>query len=154
MGRYASQTTVRVSKSQNEIEDTLRRYGATGFASGWSEKSAMIAFQMDGRQVKFFLLLPNPSDDEFTKTPARGSRRDPQDAHRVWEQACRQRWRALALVIKAKLEAVAAGITVFEDEFMSHIVLPDGKTVGQHVRPMIDTAYATGKVQPLLPHYT
>ena len=28
-----------------------------------------------------------------------------------WEQACRQKWRALALVIKAKLEAVAAGAT-------------------------------------------
>ena len=33
---------------------------------------------------------------------------------------------------------------------MAHIVLPDGKTVGQLMRPQIITAYDTGKMPPLL----
>jgi hypothetical protein len=66
-------------------------------------------------------------------------------------QACRQRWRALALVIKAKLEAVESGITTFEDEFLAHIVMPDGKRVADHVKPTIARVYDGGQMLPLLP---
>lgn len=69
----------------------------------------------------------------------------------AWEQGCRQRWRALALVIKAKLEAVESGITTFEEEFLAHIVMPDGMTVGNHVRPTIQAWYSGGQMRPLLP---
>jgi hypothetical protein len=55
------------------------------------------------------------------------------------------------LVIKAKLEAVESGIACFEEEFMAHIVLPDGRTVGEHVIPGIAQAYETGNVPALLP---
>ena len=153
MRRFAEGTTVSTEKSKAEIEGTLRRYGATGFISGWEENRAFLAFKIAERQVKFILTLPDPADRKFTHTPGRGNRRTIEDAHREWEAGCRQSWRSLALVIKAKLEAVSAGITIFEDEFMAHIVLPDGKTVGYHARPMIESAYATGKMQPLLPHY-
>ena len=33
------------------------------------------------------------------------------------------------LVIKAKLEAVEAGVTTFEQEFLANMVLPDKTTV-------------------------
>ena len=68
-----------------------------------------------------------------------------------WEQACRQRWRALALVIKAKLEAVESGITTFEDEFLAHIVMPDGQTVATHIKPRIAEAYEGGRMLALMP---
>ena len=45
--RYASDTEVSVEKSRSEIEGTLRRYGATGFLSGWEGSQAMIAFKVD-----------------------------------------------------------------------------------------------------------
>jgi hypothetical protein len=153
MRRYAAETAVPSERSKAEIETILRRYGATGFLSGYDETRAFIAFKMVNRQVKFFMELPSPADKRFTHTEHRGWRRTPEQAHEAWEQACRQQWRALALVIKAKLEAVAAGITVFENEFLAHIVMPDGKTVAEHVRPAIGEAYATGKMPPLLPHY-
>jgi excisionase family DNA binding protein len=51
---------------------------------------------------------------EYTKS-GRG-RRAPSVALRHWEQACKARWRALLLVIRAKLEAVACGISTVEDE--------------------------------------
>jgi len=54
-------------------------------------------------------------------------------------------------VIKAKLEAVEAGIAVFEDEFMANIVLPNGSTVSQFMLPQIAQAYESGNMPNMLP---
>lgn len=62
-----------------------------------------------------------------------------------------QKWWALYLVIKAKLEAVESGISCFEDEFMANIVLPDGSLVGDFMRPQIAAAYDMGTMPALLP---
>ena len=51
-----------------------------------------------------------------------------------------------ALVIKAKLEVVQSGITTLESEFMAHIVMPDGRTVAEHVTPVIRESYDRGRV--------
>ena len=58
--------------------------------------------------------------------------------------------RVLALVVKAKLEAVECGIATFEEEFYAHIVMPGGKTLYQLTRDNVELAYKTGKVPPLL----
>jgi hypothetical protein len=58
----------------------------------------------------------------------------------------RARWRALLLVIKAKLESVESGIATFEEEFMAQIVLPDDQTVGQWVLPEVARIYETGRM--------
>ena len=149
---YAENTSVPVEKSKAEIERILQRYGADQFISGWDARRAYVAFRMQGRQIKFVIELPDKSDREFTHTPGKGIKRMESKAYAAWEQACRQRWRALALVIKAKLEAVETGITVFEDEFMAHIVLPDGQTVGEYMRPQIAVAYEKGSMPKLLPY--
>lgn len=153
MARFAESTSVSSEKSRTEIERTLTRYGADGFMYGWADDNAVIAFRMNNRHIKFMLPMPNQHSKEFTHTPARGTARSTDEAMRAYDQAVRQRWRALALVIKAKLEAVESGITIFDDEFMAHIVLPDGKTIGQFMRPQIESAYADGKMPPLLSHY-
>lgn len=152
MSRFAENTSVSVANSKAEIERILERYGAEQFASGWSAEKAMIAFTMEGRQVRFILQMPDRTEKRFTHH-SKGAR-TPEAALKEWEQACRQRWRALALVIKAKLEAIESQISVFEDEFMAHIVMPDGQTISQHVRPMIASAYDTGHMPPLLPDYS
>lgn len=155
--RYAADTSVSTEKSLSEIMRTVERYGATGFMTGWEEEGdtrrAMVQFKASERYVRFLLPLPSPSEPEFQRTPKRRQRRSPEQAHAAWEQACRQRWRALALCIKAKLEAVEAGITTFEEEFLSHIVLPDGSTVGSRVIPSVEHAYLTGTLRPLLPEW-
>lgn len=142
MTRYASDTAVSVEKSRMEVERTLTRYGADSFGYFTQAEKAVIAFQISGRQVRFILTLPDKGLKEFTHS-SRGERA-PDVALAAWEQACRQRWRALALVIKAKLEAVSAGITTVEDEFLAHTVLPDGSTVGQWARPQLALAYERG----------
>lgn len=151
MSRYAEDTQVSAERSRGEIESTLQRYGASAFMYGWDQDQAVIQFKAHERQVRFVLPLPDRSDREFTHTPSRGTARTAEQALAEWEKACRQRWRALALVVKAKLEAVATGITEFEDEFLAHVVLPDGTTAGQWLRPQIATAYETGVMPELLP---
>ena len=156
MARYAANTEVTASASKAEIERIVERYGATGFMSGWTANHAVIAFAMNDRQVRFILPLPDKQADEFTSY-MRGSvqyQREEAAAAKLWEQACRQRWRALALVIKAKLEAVESNISTFEDEFMASIVMPNGRTVSEEVRPRIAQAYASGEMPALLPDYS
>lgn len=150
MPRYAENTSVSSDKSRNEIEATLRRYGADQFMYGWEIDQAVVAFRAHGRNVRFRLPMPNPKAREFTLTPT-GRQRSAAQADAEFEQAVRQRWRALALVIKAKLEAVEAGITVFEDEFLAHIMLPDGSTVGEWARPQLAIAYEGNTMPALMP---
>ena len=151
MSRYAEKTSVTSEKSRAEIERTLARYGADGFMYGWADGHAVVAFRMSNRHVKFLLPMPDRDNPEFTQTPTGRRRNSAAQREAAYEQAVRQRWRALALVIKAKLEAVESGITVFDDEFMAHIVLPDGQTIGKWMRPQIQAAYESGDMPPLLP---
>jgi hypothetical protein len=157
VSRYAAKTQVPVERSRAEIERTLARYGAEQFVYGWDRAGAVIGFVVtteagQRRQVRFQLPLPDRNDPEFT-TYKRGYSdhlREPSAAEKLWEQACRQRWRALNLVVKAKLEAVEAGIATFEDEFLAYTMLPGGETVGQWLAPRLDEVYLGGKLPRLL----
>jgi hypothetical protein len=149
MSRYAENTTVSSEASRGEIERTLQRYGADQFMYGWDQDQAVIGFRCEGRQVRFVLRMPARDDRTFTHH-SRGAR-TPDAALKLWEQACRQRWRALSLVVKAKLEAVDAGISAFETEFLGHIVLPNGQTAGEWMAPQVEAAYATGAMPSDLP---
>jgi hypothetical protein len=149
--KYAEQTQVPVDRSKAEIERLIQRYGATEFATGWKQERAVIQFKMRDRYVRFILPLPNRQ--EFSKTPSGRRTRSESDTLKAWEQGCRQRWRALALTIKAKLESVESGIEEFESAFMAQMVMPDGKTISEHVLPVIDAAYKSGKMPELLLTY-
>lgn len=142
MARYAESTTVSVEKSRAEIEATLNRYGADAFAYMTDGPLVKIAFRMKGRQFRFILSLPSKAEKRFTEH-SRGAR-TPDAALAMWEQSCRQKWRALNLVIKAKLEAVEAGISTLDDEFLSHLILPNGQTMGEWAKPEIQRAYEIG----------
>jgi len=133
--RYAQTTSVPVERSKQEIERVLTRYGADQFISGWEHGRAMLGFRVHDRMVRFELPLPSAEDYK-------------QQARR--EQENRQRWRALLLVIKAKLEAVESQIATFESEFLAHIVLPNNRTVGQEFIPQLSQIYKTGKMPKLL----
>lgn len=151
MTRFAENTSVSVEKSRAEIEGLIVRYGATSTAFMNAPGRAMIIFECNQRRLMFELPLPDRNDAQFKRTPSRGYARTTDEQIAAWEQACRQRWRSLALVIKAKLEAVRSGVSAFEDEFLAHILMPDGKTVSSHIIPKIAAAYETNSMQPLLP---
>jgi hypothetical protein len=129
---YADRTTVPVEKTKTEIETTLARYGATRFAYFVGPDDAVIIFEAHDRRLRFNLPL-----EEGTNAKA--------------ERLRRQRWRALLLCIKAKLESVASNIETFEEAFLAHVVMPDNRTVYEHTAPRIAQVAKGGELQPLLP---
>ena len=150
---YAASTSVSVEKSKAEIETLLTRYGASHFMSGWSPEGSVIAFEVQARRVKFSLPLPQKDAKRFTTKRHSSGREFPRaqaEAFKLWEQECRARWRALALVIKAKLEAVESGIDTFESEFLAHVMLPNGDTVGEWAAPQLARAYQSAEMPPLM----
>ena len=134
--RYAEDTKVPVEQSRAEIERTLERYGATAFAYAAEPTQATILFEADKRRIRFCVPLPD--------------RLDLKD-QRLNEKERRRIFRALLLCLKARLEGVQSGIESFEEAFLAHVVMPDGKTVMEHTAPAITAAYKSGKMQSLLP---
>ena len=147
MSLYAQDTRVSVEQSRDEIEQLLKRYGADAFGYMTEAKGAAIQFKAGGRFLRF--MLPMPTPDEVAKGPT-GRRHPTGSLKRLMEKEQRRRWRSLALLIKAKLDAVASRIAVFEEEFMAHIILPGNRTVAETALPLIADAYKTGKVSGFL----
>ena len=123
--RYARRTEVPVSRSRAEVENLVTRYGADQYGSAHDNEGgrAMIQFRISSWLVRFILPLKDCT-----------------------EQQQRQRWRALVLVIKAKLEAVESGIATIEEEFLAHVVTPGGETFGQWAVPQIREMRKTGQL--------
>jgi hypothetical protein len=153
MAKFAAQTSVSVEKSRNEIEAILRRYGADGFRYGWRDVNArrveQIEFTAKDRHIRFTLTMPAKDADEFKWTAHKDrwqrKRRSESATLEAWQQSCRQRWRALCLCIKAKLEAVESGISEFETEFLAFIMDPEtGRTIGDTILPQIKLRYESG----------
>jgi hypothetical protein len=153
MSKYAAKTDVPVERSRAEIERNLMRYGATAFsyAVSHTEHKAVIQFMIAGRMIK--KEIPLPEFDSFKKTPAGRAHRNTDGQLKAWEQACRQRWRAISLAVLAKLEMTEAGVSTIEEEFLADIVLPNQQTLHEHVAPLIEEAYSTGKMPKLLPAF-
>lgn len=136
---YATKTSVSVDKSHTEIKKILGKYEATGFAYGENGDHSVVMFEMASRRIKFVLPMPRKPSDHATQASVK-----------TYQQLCRSRWRCLVLAIKAKLECVESGITTLEQEFLAHIVLPNGQTVGSVMLPQIAVSYQSGKMPPLL----
>lgn len=149
---YAERTEVSPEKSRNEIERILSRYGASSFAYGNTPDRGVVMFEANNRRVRFEVPLPN-REDKAIKLDRQGYLLSDRQRAERYEQAVRQRWRALCLTIKAKLEAVDSKIVTFEQEFGMHIVLPNGRTVFQEVQPAIDRAYESGSMPKMLEHW-
>ena len=141
--KYASGTSVSVNKSIAEIQSTLTRYGADQFRmtqdtrNGYASIEFSLSMNLEGDAER--VVLEQVTAGYFELLGAR-----PVAALAAWEQGCRQRWRALHLSIKSKLESVESGIEAFDHAFMAQILLPDGSIVGEHIARQISEAYAVG----------
>jgi hypothetical protein len=118
--KFAVDTKVPVNQTRMEIETTLSRFGASSFAFAAMPGKATILFECNARRVRFELPLGTGHSEANTA------------------KLHREKWRALFLAIKAKLVSVDTEIESFEEAFMSHIVLADGSTVGESVKPAIE----------------
>lgn len=162
MSRYAEGTSVSVDRSRAEVERTLERFGATTFGYAWDRRTetychrckattgtacksaghstaeelreyAMLSFKLKDRAIR--LDVPMPTQREV------GSKAN-------LEVRTRERWRAIALIVKAKLQAVEAGVDTIETAFLANVVTGDGRTVGQILIPRMSEAVQSGRLLP------
>jgi hypothetical protein len=145
---YAEGTQVPVGKTKGEIETMLKAAGATNFYMGETDTTDVVGCKLSGRFVRFTVERP-------TKEWVDALRRKSRNPHRFnalneTEAEHRRRWRCLGLLIKAKLAAVDGKIRTMEQEFLADTMMPDQRTVYEHVTSAIAEAYQTGQVKPLL----
>lgn len=152
---YAKGTKTSIENTEAQIKTMLRRVGADAVAMFEERTRAVVAFHLDGRAIQFRLPLPSRDAPQFTMRRVNQhsafSPNAPDAADRLWVQACRERWRALHLCIKAKLESVEQGIETFDEAFLAHIQMPDGETVGDKVITPMRGQLAGAPMVPLLP---
>lgn len=148
MSPYAADTTVPVERSKSQIEAMLKKHGAQEYATGWSETEDRIQFRIHSSMVRFILPRVKRADYEHSY---KGQVRSAEAVARAMAQADRQRWRALYVVILAKLEAVEAGIAIFEEEFLAFIVTKNGRTVGDMLVPQLQAAGGTLQIPDRFP---
>lgn len=136
MSSYARRTTVAPARTRAEIEHELEKRGASAFGYNRDGQRNVIAFTLGGLQVRMELPMP-PRDDYKDHKAGNGVRVSGQ---KVYDEEVARRWRALLLVVKAKLVAVDEGITSLEREFLADTMLASGVTVLEQVRPAIEDA--------------
>lgn len=149
-GTYAADTKVSPEKSRLEIEQTLRRYGADAFGSGQDGVHAVVTFRLEGVTVRIDVPIPTVADMPTSHPNRYGSYTLAQREVKR-DQAERQRWRAILLMVKAKCESVELGIESVQQAWMPYILLPNNTTVGEFLEPQIARAYETGEMPSLLP---
>lgn len=155
---FAAKTEVSVEKTRMELDALLSKNGASQRMMGTDDELgiAFVAFTIARRQVR--LRVPLPKLEAVVSDRAKhpqGFYRRPEDKKAEWyrrelEQRQRSRWRALLLLVKAKLEAVELGVSTIEREFLADLSLPDGRSVHQAISEDIERAYLTGTMPPLL----
>src|SRR5579872_4028588 len=102
--KYAEGTSTPVAKTREEIERTLKKYGATGFLYGNQGDVSAVAFELEGRRYRIEVHVPPM---ESFRANYRQGQPALQEARAKEE---RRLWRALLMVIEAKLEAAKSGI--------------------------------------------
>lgn len=124
---YAQYTTVPVEKSMEELRLALTKFGAKDLSYGSNDGHTYIAFDYQETKIKLMFPMPCPPKKESSNA-----------AVKKYEQYRRTKWRQIVLCIKAKMESIVSGIETFEEAFLPHIVLEDGKLLGKQVLSMID----------------
>jgi hypothetical protein len=151
MAKYASETKVSPERSMTDIQKALRRYGATKFGIVDLGTAIQLGFEMQGRRFRFSVSLPETTEFERKRVNQFATRpMTPGEMEAARDQAIAQRWRALLLVITAKMEAVESGIETLEQAFMAQLVLPSGQTMSEWATPQIAQLYQTGSMPPML----
>lgn len=156
---YAENTQVSVERSQAEVRGILNGQGLTkfGFIEDGLRTALHAVLEKKGGppvSLRFVVSMPDPKEERFTalyRTPRNGrpykiGTRSAESAHEEWAKECRRRWRCLVVMLKAKFAAVESGITTFQDEFLAHICLPTGETVGEWAGREVGPALAEGRM--------
>lgn len=155
--RYASDTSVQVSKSRGEIEKLLRVWGANQMQ--WSDDfdggHAMLRFiwEHEGTQFTARFVINVPTKDEIEKEAVHAT--TGRFLQAKYDKAMERRGmvehRELALLLKAIFVAVDAGLLTAEQVFLPFLEGQDGRTVSECVLPELSKILKRGGTKNLLP---
>ena len=135
--KYAENTSVPISRSQATLKNlVVDRWGAAAYMIAEDKSLTVVQFQIDA------------TDDEMKTRPLQIRMMMPTRGQNDKQQ--RAAWRALVMVVKAKFVAIESGISTIEREFLPDIVMPNGRTIEQDIRPALIEAQTTGRHIPLL----
>ncbi len=134
--RYAARTTVSPEKSQAEIDATLKRYGCDQRMWGRDDTLHMVAIAFRRKGQGYRMQMPLPVSG-YSMGAAKA------------EAETRRRFRVLLIWLKAQFEMVDTGLITFEDAFMPHAILPDGRTAAQAFAPQIAAMLESGRMPTL-----
>jgi len=130
-------TSVPVERSKQQIREALRTAGAKGMQleETWTAEPRLL--------VRFLWSLGPKGHEQIVRVRVEARPLPPVKGTRTtWrvspEQRERQAWRALAWYLKTMLEAATFGLMRFEDIWLSFIEDSDGRTIGEHVIPMLE----------------
>ena len=138
--QFATGTTVSPDKTLMDIRALLVKHGAARFQHSEDPHLVQIGFALKNRVVRFEIEIPSQDDPQFRPRSRQKTART-RDA--LWEAEVRRRWRVCLLIIKSKLEAVATNAKLFDVELLPYFVMPDGRTVAQHINSeKLDQLYA------------
>lgn len=158
---FAKGTGVAAEKSRAKIEKLLRARKATQLGVSFDDENgeAIVIFTMPGKLItaaepaKSWTNPPTPATAEVrepkqtvsfvVKMPKRSAFAKDHRGYiapewkvtQLHEQAIRERWRCLLMVLKGKFTAIDAEIEDFETAFLPHLLVPSGGTVRDHVMP-------------------
>lgn len=126
-------TEVAVSKSQTEIRRLVYLHKGTGLIlvsqpprEGFE---AMITLEDQPYHIRVMATCKDQTKDR------QGYTRSPASKQKAVEQEERRVWRVLYWHLKAMFEAADSGVIDIRDVIMPYVVMKDGMTISDHLRP-------------------
>ncbi len=158
--RYASGTSVAVSKSRGQIDKLLREWGATGvqWTDQWEAGRVAVRFcwirEEDEYMARLDIKLPTREDLE-AREDMTNQRTGRVSEARVRDELARigtQEHRVLLLWLKAAFNAIEIGMVAAEQIFLPFFEGKDGKTVWEAAEPRLSTLRSTNAAGLLPAH--
>jgi hypothetical protein len=156
---FAANTKVPVERSRAEIDSLLVKNGASsiGILNDVENNRAAFAFTLRGAHYRVELPLPTREQmmpQTVGKEPQGWGGWTQERKNRYLDekldQARRQRWRCVLLMLKSKLEIVRMGFSSVEREFMADLVLPNGQTAYETFAEITRRGLSIGDLPKLL----
>lgn len=135
-------TKVPVENSQADIRRSVMKYLERGYTISEVKddegvERAIVEFRREGVLVRISAEVPPPDMRKIDATARRARSRSKDEIEfEAREQLRRETWRSIALGVDARLRAVDAGVSTFEQAFMADIVIDEaiGETLYERLK--------------------
>jgi hypothetical protein len=130
-------TEVAVSKSQDVIRKLIYAHRGTGLMLLSQPPREGFEAMVELEKLPYHIRIMATCKDQ--KKDRHGYIRSPANLEKAIEQENRRVWRVLYWHLKAVFEAADAGVIDIRDVIMPYVVLRDGMTLADHIRPQMAT---------------